>query len=337
MNYRVVIITRTDEPFVHSFDDIGDKGVARHKGSGMINLLHNQYAGISIVETENALDSFQKVASGEIYATVAILPVASHFITRYGFSNLKIAGFTNIDYPISIAVNKNQPELFSLVEKALANIEDSQHRKIFNHWVSIKIDQQIDYSLYLKTLFAILIIVLFFAYRQYQLSRYNKALTDLSIMDKLTQLYNRGRLDEVLADQLNLFNRYQTPYSIIFIDIDHFKSINDQFGHLAGDKVLMAIARKLDALRRVTDIAGRWGGEEFLIICPNTTLEGAIRLGDTIRASIEQAQFDQGITCTCSLGVAQMNSESTTEALLKQADIALYRAKSEGRNRVSSA
>jgi len=336
MEYRVVVITRTEEPFVHSFEDISDKGVARQKGSGMINLLHNRYAGVSIVETENALDSFQKVASGEIYATVAILPVASHFITQYGLSNLKIAGFTDITYPISIAVNKNKPELFSMVEKALASIEDQQHREIFNHWVSIKVDQQFDYSLYLKTLAAILVLVLFFAYRQYQLGRYNRVLTDLSVMDKLTQIYNRSRLDEVLADQFNMLRRYQTPCSVIFIDIDHFKAINDSYGHLMGDKVLIQMAKKIDELRRITDIAGRWGGEEFMIICPNTKLEGAVRLSESIRVAIGKEKFAQGLRCTCSFGVAQMDPALTSDDLLQLADRALYQAKSEGRNRVVS-
>ena len=336
MQYRVVIITRADAPFVHSFDDISNEGIARHKGSGMINLLHNSYSNVSIVETENALDSFQRVASGEVYATVAILPVASHFISRYGLSNLKIAGFTDINYPISFAVNRNKPEVFSLLEKALANIEDKQHRTIFNRWVSIKVDQQFDYSLYIKTLIGIFAFALFFAYRHYQLRRYNKALTDLSVLDKLTQIYNRNRLDEVLEEQLNMLNRYQVDYSIIFIDVDHFKRINDKYGHLTGDAVLIDIAEIIEKIRRVTDIAGRWGGEEFLVICPNTDLSGATRLSEHLRKTIQQHSFTQSISCTCSFGIVQMQSNRTTADLLKVADKALYQAKEQGRNQVAS-
>lgn len=334
MSYKAVIITRDDEPFFHSFDEVKEKGIARQKGSGMINLLHNRYEGVSIVETETTLDSFQKVASGEIYATVAILPVASYYITRYGLSNLKIAGFTDIDYPVSIAVNKDRPELFSIVEKALASISEKQHRDIFTRWVSIKIDQQVDYSLYLKTLGVILLVVLFFAYRHFQLSRYNKVLEKLSVEDKLTGLYNRSRLDEVLLDQRHLFKRYDTPFCVIILDADHFKDINDQYGHLTGDQVLFDIARLLTNERRVTDILGRWGGEEFMLICPNTGLDGAESLGLNILKAIKNNTFPNKISCTLSAGIAQINPDDTIQSMLQRADSALYEAKEGGRNRI---
>lgn len=334
MSYKAVIITREDEPFFHSFDDVKERGIARQKGSGMINLLHNRYEGVSIVETETTLDSFQKVASGEIYATVAILPVASYYITRYGLSNLKIAGFTDINYPVSIAVHKDRPELFSIVEKALAGIGEKQHRDIFTRWVSLKIDQQVDYSLYFKTLGGILFLALIFLYRHFELSRYNKVLEKLSVEDKLTGLYNRGRLDEVLLDQRHLFKRYNTPFCVIILDADHFKDINDKYGHLTGDQVLFDIANLLTNERRITDILGRWGGEEFMLICPNTTLDGAEALGLSILKAIKDNTFPNKISCTLSAGIAEINPDDTIQSMLQRADSALYEAKDGGRNRI---
>ncbi|MCP3665815.1 MAG: transporter substrate-binding domain-containing protein [Gammaproteobacteria bacterium] len=334
MNYQAVIITRDDEPFIYNFDEIMEKGVARQKGSGMINLLRNRYEGIQIVETETTLDSFQKVASGEVYATVAILPAASYYITHYGLSNLKIAGFTEIEYPVSIAVHKDHQELFSMVEKALASISEQQHREIFNRWVSIKVDQQLDYSLYWKTLFGVLLLSIFFLYRHYQLTRYNRMLARLSVTDKLTGLFNRSRLDEVLQEHYELFRRYNTPCCVIIFDADHFKEINDQYGHLIGDQVLSSMAEQLDQLRRVTDVLGRWGGEEFLLVCPNTEIEGAKKVCEQIQRHVAGYVFVDGISMTVSIGVTQIISGDDIETMLQRADDALYQAKSSGRNKV---
>ncbi|MCP4994223.1 MAG: transporter substrate-binding domain-containing protein, partial [Gammaproteobacteria bacterium] len=332
MNYQAVIITRDDEPFIHKFEEIMEKGIARQKGSGMINLLRNRYEGVQIVETDSTLDSFQKVASGEVYATVAILPAASYYITRYGLSNLKIAGFTEIEYPVSIAVRKDHQELFSMVEKALASISDQQHRDIFNRWVSIKVDQQLDYTLYWRTLGAVLLLSMFFLYRHYQLTRYNRMLAKLSVTDKLTGLFNRSRLDAVLQEHYELFRRYDTPCCVIIFDADHFKEINDQYGHLVGDQVLSGMAKQFDQLRRVTDVLGRWGGEEFLLVCPNTEIEGARKVSEQIQHHIAGYAFVSGISMTVSIGVTQIIAGDAIETLLQRADDALYQAKSSGRN-----
>jgi len=161
-----------------------------------------------------------------------------------------------------------------------------------------------------------------------------KKLEHYSVTDALTQLFNRHRLDQVLSEETKRFNRYGHAFSVILIDLDYFKSINDTWGHQAGDDTLKKVAWELKATIRNVDIAGRWGGEEFLIICPNTELNGASMLADKLRKAIELLDFDGKFSATASIGVVTNRAEESYNKLLVRADKALYKAKSEGRNRV---
>jgi len=155
-----------------------------------------------------------------------------------------------------------------------------------------------------------------------------------SITDSLTGLFNRRRLDEAFAHELDRTQRYARPMSLIITDVDHFKSVNDTHGHQVGDEVLQTIAGLLRQGVRAVDIVGRWGGEEFLVICPDTDLEGALALAEKLRTAIEEAPFPAIGTSTSSFGVAQYMDGESFKDTVARADTALYRAKVNGRNRV---
>ncbi len=170
-----------------------------------------------------------------------------------------------------------------------------------------------------------------------QVAERTEDLLRLSVTDPLTQLFNRRKLDEVLAYEMQRSKRNGQPLSIVIGDIDKFKSINDHYGHPTGDRVLMAVADVLRESRRVVDTAGRWGGEEFLIICPNTDVVGAQLLADGVRRQVEHLDVGLDNPVTISLGVAQLLTGESAEDATKRADAALYRAKENGRNRVEMA
>ncbi|BAE50749.1 Response regulator [Paramagnetospirillum magneticum AMB-1] len=155
-----------------------------------------------------------------------------------------------------------------------------------------------------------------------------------SITDALTGLFNRRRLDESFAHELDRAQRYAEPVSLIISDVDHFKSVNDIHGHHVGDEVLQAMAGLLRHGVRALDVVGRWGGEEFLIICPNTDLDGATALAEKLRAAIASAQFPGIGTSSASFGVAQYQDGESFKDTVARADTALYRAKVNGRNRI---
>ena len=165
----------------------------------------------------------------------------------------------------------------------------------------------------------------------------NKELARLSVTDRLTGLYNRLRLDSALEDELRRSQRYSSCFSLVLLDIDHFKSINDTFGHSVGDQVLVTVARLLDEGTRDADVVGRWGGEEFLIICPDTTLEGAIASAEKLRNLVAGHNFSTVGHKTASFGVATVRKNDTASTLMARVDEALYRGKTNGRNRVEAA
>lgn len=152
--------------------------------------------------------------------------------------------------------------------------------------------------------------------------------------DQLTKLVNRTKIDETLEICDQSYKRYKTLYSLILLDIDHFKDVNDTYGHLEGDDVLQNLAAILKEHTRNIDLVGRWGGEEFLIISKETDISGASVLAEKIRKSVESYKFKIATPVTISLGVAQIKENETLDALLKRVDEALYNAKETGRNKV---
>jgi diguanylate cyclase (GGDEF)-like protein len=161
-----------------------------------------------------------------------------------------------------------------------------------------------------------------------------------TVRDALTGAHNRHFLDERLAAEVSFANRHRTPLTVMFVDADHFKKVNDTYGHAAGDEVLRRVARLLCDSMRTEDVVARYGGEEFVVLLRGVPTTGALAVAERVRAGVEALKIGYGgrwIPVTVSIGVATMSAErpvESTEALLALADGALYRAKGAGRNRV---
>ena len=156
----------------------------------------------------------------------------------------------------------------------------------------------------------------------------------LSQKDYLTGLYNRRKVTELLEGEIRRASRYDTSFVVIMMDVDHFKAVNDRFGHQAGDRVLAKIAEVTRSSVRATDLVGRWGGEEFVIISPETGLDGGFWLAEKIRSRLESADLGEIGPTTASFGVAPFVDGDNVEDITARADSGLYAAKQGGRNRV---
>lgn len=159
-------------------------------------------------------------------------------------------------------------------------------------------------------------------------------LEQLSSTDRLTGVYNRQKFDEVFSGWLGRREEDADGFSTIMFDLDNFKKLNDTYGHLMGDEVLVG---SVDAVRegiRTRDIFARWGGEEFMILLPGTSLEAAAGLAERLRATIEGLEFPQGARTTASFGVTAYQPGDTTDSVIIRVDECMYRAKQEGKNRV---
>jgi len=172
-----------------------------------------------------------------------------------------------------------------------------------------------------------------------KLSELNKFFRDLAIRDGLTNLYNHRHLQEAVHAEVERARKFSRDLSMLFIDVDHFKTYNDLNGHQSGDDVLRHIAQILGEKARDTDIVARWGGEEFVVLAPETSAANARQLGEDLRASVAAFPFPGRETqpnglVTISVGVATLNADGTHETLVGRADRAVYEAKSAGRNTV---
>ena len=175
-----------------------------------------------------------------------------------------------------------------------------------------------------------------------KLKMVNEKLRKLSIIDGLTGLYNHRYFQERLREEFERTRRYRHSLSLIMLDIDYFKKVNDTYGHLFGDFVLKELARIIKESLRKTDIAARYGGEEFALILPETEIQGASALGERLRSRVEKHSFQmKGISLhiTISLGAASIfpaESSKTPRDLIETADKALYYSKTHGRNRLTA-
>jgi diguanylate cyclase (GGDEF)-like protein len=169
-----------------------------------------------------------------------------------------------------------------------------------------------------------------------ELQRLNTVLENQATTDPLTGIFNRRKLLELLQANILEAKRYGMPLALIFFDIDHFKKVNDNYGHEAGDSVLQGLARMVTDMIRQTDIFARLGGEEFVILVHNNDARIGGELAEKIRFRVGQHDFPQVGTVTCSFGVVQFFPDDTAETLIKRADEAMYAAKQAGRNRVET-
>lgn len=167
---------------------------------------------------------------------------------------------------------------------------------------------------------------------------FEQKLVALNLIDALTGVNNRRSLETNLQEEVDRHKRYGHPLSLIMFDIDHFKQINDTYGHQCGDSILQAIATLISSSIRKEDTLARYGGEEFCCLLPETTLEAAMILAERFRKKIADHLFlcqEDSVHVTISLGVSTMSSKTTTpELLLKNADDGMYAAKNKGRNRI---
>lgn len=206
---------------------------------------------------------------------------------------------------------------------------------IHHHYIlKVKIDTTYQYvvPLIVGLLFGITFSLLIHLYLS--LKEKERKLEELATIDDLTRLPNKRSIQEHLVREFNRAKRKGSPLSVAVMDLDDFKWINDTYGHLVGDRILREFASILRKNLRVTDIVGRFGGDELIIIMPETDLKMAINTVERLRRVIESATFKPVGNLTVSVGVTELREGDTPEELLRRADEKLYQAKREGKNRV---
>ncbi|WP_372738588.1 diguanylate cyclase [Neptunomonas sp.] len=339
----IVLATRLDQFFLPDLTSVGNKPIGIMKNSGIKVLIKNQYPNLNIIDVSSIQAGLALLSEQKIFGYIDSLEVIAHYVNKEHYINIKISSTLPMDLNLAIGVRKDWPQWPPLLNKAIQNISNEEIQQIRHRWIGIKYDEPIDYKVIsiIITILGVLVFLVIYRYRV--IAKYNTKLEDLNqklakqaSTDQLTQLPNRYLLDQETLRVIAASQRYQEPFSAVLFDLDYFKKINDKYGHQVGDDVLIQVTQEMSHSIRDTDILGRWGGEEFLLVCPKTTLDGAIKLAEKIRIHIEQHHFIEGRKITLSAGVAEFNANENYHSLLKRLDDALYVAKNSGRNTVST-
>ena len=319
VSFPLGIICRTDEHF-NSINDISSIAVGKNYTAE--KLMKKHYPNLHYVETKNVLEALNLVKDKKAQCAVDILPVILWNINKNHLMNMQLAFKTPFKFNVQIMLRNDYQDILLKINKAIDKISPQEKERIVNTYLKSIIIEQHNYMnkfalLMMGVIVLIIGIIFFFGEKKLEMVKQE------AMYDELTGILNRRGIDYRIKDM--------DKGSILFFDIDHFKQVNDTYGHEFGDYVLKEIGKILKDTFRKSDIVGRWGGEEFIVILPNTNYFDAIRVAEKLRKTIENHDF-KGKKITVSIGITEY--EGDLEENLKKADEALYEAKNSGRNQV---
>ncbi len=287
-----------------------------------------------IIFDDNLLFELNAIPQMVVNKDRVIVRVNKKFIKLFGYSSDEILGKQTVTLTPSLEKFKEYTQYFMQTKEGIIKSEELEYKKkdgtLF--WVKLEgnpINKSDDELLILWSFIDITKEVY-----------YRKELKLLASTDPMTKLYNRRYFSELATTVVQLAKRSGLVYSVIMVDIDKFKRINDTYGHAKGDEVIIALSKVLKCNGRESDIVSRWGGEEFVILLPQTKQNSAVKIAEKLRKNIEMLHIltdnDETISFTISLGVATVDLKicSDVEHVINNADKALYIAKEGGRNRV---
>ncbi len=333
-----VFITREEHPFIADPGVLEGETLVLPRGTSMEEFIRRDYPNIRVLLVDTEAQALRAVSERKADMTLRSLIVAAYTIKKEGWFNLKISGqlpgYTN---KLRIGLVRDKEQLVDVLNKGIASISGQDRGVIINRHVSMNVQTVVDYSLLIKVSGVLVLVIVFVAAWVWQLKVHNRELRRISQTDTLTGLCNRSKLNAVLTHEYLRAMRKWHPLSVVLIDVDHFKAVNDTLGHMVGDSVLRELGGILRGAVRGMDTVGRWGGEEFLIICPETDTAGAIVVAERVLRAVEGCCFSSRRPQSVSIGVASLSEDDSIDTLLMHADTALYAAKAAGRGRVCAA
>jgi len=360
-----VLVSRKSEDYLNGFEDTLNKKVVTIINSTIQSLLQEHQPNTKPILVDTIKQGLEKVKNGQADVLVVNATAAKYYINILNYNTLKIAYRTNLTLQLKIAFNKNAPpEALSIVNKTIQTISTRELDDIFHKWTEAKIQKKIDWTLVWSILIVAALIILLFILlnkrlrylvqkktielqmlnenlerkvnqRTKELTQLNEKLSLAANTDPMTGAYNRRYFFDASKQMIALSKRNNLPMCIAMLDIDKFKNINDTYGHDAGDIVIKEIVEQVHTRIREEDILVRFGGEEFLILLPNTTTEEALIICERTRETIENSYPIENVKITVSIGISELlETDSNIDIIVKRADTALYEAKRTGRNKV---
>ncbi|MFP8965791.1 diguanylate cyclase [Pokkaliibacter sp. CJK22405] len=337
LNVPVVLATRTDEIFLGDTHQLAGKTIGYVPGIFSEERIHKRYPDLKLEALPSLKEGVAMLREGQVDGIMDTVAALAYGMQQNGWYDMRIAGRFDEPLILSMAFRSDDQLMQGIIQKSLNALGPDAPKSLYDQWVSIKYVQSVDYTWVWRGLLALGVVLVFLWYRNRQLSQFNRRLEAIAVTDALTGIHNRKKLDEVLKSESERVERDGGTFSVILLDLDHFKKVNDAYGHQEGDAVLLVVC---DAVRRAVShrfTFGRWGGEEFMVICPDTPLLAAASAAEIIRREIMLAPQGAPGPQTASLGVGEYRRAEGVQSFLPRVDEALYEAKRQGRNCVMTA
>lgn len=342
-----VIASSVNEPFIEDLRQVGNRPVGSVKNYAITEQLRRQYSDLNLVEVDDDRLGIRMLQRGELYGYVGTMPTIGYQIQQQRITDIKIAGRVPGDWQLSVATRNDEPLLREIFQKLVDTLDPIESEAIVSRWIGVRYEQGYDYGLLWKALLGFLLFMAAMGYWSSKLRKLNRQLNEandklvqLSERDSLTGLYNRRYFESQGGKTLNMCHRNGLYFSMAMVDIDHFKEINDTYGHLLGDICLVEIGRLLqEHFQRQSDTVVRYGGEEFCVFFPGENFHTLAREMEKFRMKIEGYSFPQQlqhkqITISAGVYVGIPGQQETLDDFIRSADDALYQAKSNGRNQI---
>ncbi|MBW2655482.1 MAG: diguanylate cyclase, partial [Deltaproteobacteria bacterium] len=337
LDLPIVMVTRMDKPFIETIEQVKKEKIGIVSGYAFAESLRNKIKGIHIVEVASLHEGLKQVENGNLYGYIDNLMVISPLIQKQFTGLLKISARLDEDLKLAVGTRNDEPVLQDIFEKLVSHIKEKELQGIYNNWISVEYQKGFDYRLFWEIMIGVFAVAAMSLFYSYKLQKHNKKLREISVTDPLTRLYNRFKINKILALQYASLLRYGNDCGIIFLDIDYFKKVNDMHGHTVGDDILVEFSNVLKNNVREMDAVGRWGGEEFLIVCPNIGIISTEKMTQKLLQKICTHSFSHGLTLSASFGVGSLRQELSVVENIEHVDKALYQAKSLGRGRIEIA
>ncbi len=355
VSYPYVIATSNDKFFIEDIRQHPNQTFAVVKGYAASQYLRDIMPEVKLLPVNNIYEGLEMLRERKVYGYVDSILSIGYAISKESYVDIKISGKLDFSSKPSVAIRNDDPLLLSIFQKSMNSVSESERQDIYNRWFAIRFEQGVDYQNFLQALLAIALIIGGLVVWNRKLSIANKITQDtlrelhqaqsalkekntqlehLASTDLLTKLCNRLKVEHSLEQELRRHKRFGHPFSIILLDLDHFKKVNDLYGHQIGDQILIEFSQLLKKQVRSVDTLGRWGGEEFIIVCPETDKAGILEMTNKLRAAVESHHFATLGQQTASFGAATIGDNDSLQQLILRADKAMYQAKHQGRNRV---
>lgn len=331
----IVIATKNNKNFITDLSTLENIQIAVNKDLEIIPTLQKEYPNIDFIEIESINNAIEELEKDKIFALIDNMYSISHKIDEKNLNNIKINTLLKHKLNMYLEVQEKDAVFVHILNSAINRFTNEDINTILNNYQFIVYPKNIDFVLIGKIVVPFILLLAIFIYFNIKLKKeitkrkeIEEQLSELANKDGLTHIFNRRRIEEICEMEIERKERYKNNLSIIFFDINDFKIINDTLGHHLGDEVLVKIANIIEKNIRQIDFLGRWGGDEFLIILPETNLAQCQNIVSHLKNQLSKISFTNSIKISCSFGIAEHERNDTLDSLLRKADESMYLQKS---------